>query len=1157
MKRLKLSALRFVGFHNYQNISLQVKGDVFLIGANESGKTTVLDAIQLVLSSGDNFVWNAGANPVGRRDEGRSLKGVILRSDLAGNPKLSCGIAWAALEFRPEGDPNAQPTTFLFGASVKTTDSQVQRFGSKVRLSLKELSLTETDQQGRQRVLRREEVAEHHGVEISHHIGHYRRELEDFFGGPQRFEQVTKLWQLAKSYKDLALRTRRLSDLFLEFLPPPNPEAFQLVRKGLQDAREIESKLAELTVGRDHLRNLARILDERNNEEETVYRLQYILAQRDRDTTNQQIEECRNWLGKEEADLQSRQEQHNLLNQQIKVHEQERETLRSSEAMGLLERRNLSKEAELREKQLAEEQERHTLNIRERVLQQANSSEKLRQQLQQLTTRLRTTVEINTPPLASEEYVSPLLQSLVDALADALAVNLLPTMHTFQPETGKQLHEGLNELSLKLQSAFRESDERLAILAVEEEKVIHELNQLERFAEELPEIEGYPDLLAALQDAGLEAVPFYRFLEPSMGTQESTVALLEQFVGLDFLSTLVPPPEQLSQVRALVQKQAPAIRVLDAEVASNEKPPAFLQIENPRVAAHVGALWHQLSFSDSEPMEGTNAMTITGDGIAYREGARSRLLESNARFIGTATRARHRDSKKAQLQQHRINLTQNRSECLKQRTVLEAQSHACKTLLQLFQGHGEFYQLSRDIKSHGDMVADLERLRDTLQEEEQRLQQSMLQYQRTALQLRLLEEQLKSAHAEGLMLRLQELDRELSRLHQKLATLNESQIVSRERISQRQEQLAGLLQRQQLQTDKLIQVREELLAFLDPVPINLDDYVYRTKQGQRGDPTTLSSRIQTAKEQVVRLEERLRGADGMMHPALVTAYRFRVQEGPRERILTHDNKTLSEVLDARELDVQEWADRRTQRLREVFESLLEKELIKRLVEDRRLLHNQLDRLNRRLENLSFNGNQYRIHRSVKPESQWLEANLKEQSILAESARQQLRMSLENRPELLTGSQESVPEALDYRHWYEYDFKVLRSGQQEAQAADLSRGSGGAQANYNYLLLFCLAANFFDESESQIRLLVMDEAFHNLDDDRKQRLLLAAKMLDLDLVIATPNVDGTVLGEEYDTTTILVEKDSEDNVTLIPLILERREDDLFAEPRQEPILRSES
>src|SRR5690606_8604789 len=101
-----------------------------------------------------------------------------------------------------------------------------------------------------------------------------------------------------------------------------------------------------------------------------------------------------------------------------------------------------------------------------------------------------------------------------------------------------------------------------------------------------------------------------------------------------------------------------------------------------------------------------------------------------------------------------------------------------------------------------------------------------------------------------------------------------------------------------------------------------------------------------------------------------------------------------------------------------------------------------------------------------------------------------------------------------------------------------------------------AANFFDESRAPIRLLVMDEAFHNLDADRKQRLLLAAKDLDLDLVIATPDIDGTTLGTDYDSTTVLVEKDGEDNVSLIPLIFEREENDLFAAPRGEAVIRSE-
>jgi predicted ATP-dependent endonuclease of OLD family len=48
MKHYRLSAIRLVGFHNYDDVLIRVRGDLFVVGANESGKTTILDAVHLV-----------------------------------------------------------------------------------------------------------------------------------------------------------------------------------------------------------------------------------------------------------------------------------------------------------------------------------------------------------------------------------------------------------------------------------------------------------------------------------------------------------------------------------------------------------------------------------------------------------------------------------------------------------------------------------------------------------------------------------------------------------------------------------------------------------------------------------------------------------------------------------------------------------------------------------------------------------------------------------------------------------------------------------------------------------------------------------------------------------------------------------------------------
>ena len=95
-----------------------------------------------------------------------------------------------------------------------------------------------------------------------------------------------------------------------------------------------------------------------------------------------------------------------------------------------------------------------------------------------------------------------------------------------------------------------------------------------------------------------------------------------------------------------------------------------------------------------------------------------------------------------------------------------------------------------------------------------------------------------------------------------------------------------------------------------------------------------------------------------------------------------------------------------------------------------------------------------------------------------------------------------------------------------------RGSGGAQGTHHYLLLWALAGLLFNRSHARLRLLMMDEAFYGLDSERKELLLRCAKQLQLNFVIATPDLDGTVHGEDGGSTTVLVEKNAQDGVSVL-------------------------
>ena len=248
---LQLRALRLINFHNFTDETIAIHGSLFLMGNNGTGKTTIIDAVQLALTGGQRLMFNAATVIGGRSESGRNLSGVLLRHNFETGKIGRAGgaVGYVALELL---DPRSQnPVTIGVGAFAENLDQRPEMWGFIVDLPLGEVKLTErvtpASEEPQYRPVDRRELPSVIGKTHVYDIGRYRTQVANrFFGGRSNFERVADLLKASKSYKDLVVKARDFEGLFAALLPAPDHQVFQDIETTLQNLETIESDIKGL-----------------------------------------------------------------------------------------------------------------------------------------------------------------------------------------------------------------------------------------------------------------------------------------------------------------------------------------------------------------------------------------------------------------------------------------------------------------------------------------------------------------------------------------------------------------------------------------------------------------------------------------------------------------------------------------------------------------------------------------------------------------------------------------------------------------------------------------------------------------------------------------------------------------------------------------------
>ncbi len=1156
---MRVVRLRMINFHNFVDELIEVRdgGHLFLLGDNGSGKTTALDAIHYVLSGGQSLELNAAARVGGRRDDGRSIQGVVLRLDAErGVVNESGAIAYAALEL--EDPATGKPVCIGIGTEATTMEARVSRWGFVTRRPLHDLPLV-TDAGGGRFPASREVLRAALGTsDVFFRMGDYRAALASkLFGGPALYEDVCRFWSMGKAYREIVAGSRDFAGLFRRLLPGPDPAVFGDIVRSLRAIGELEVTMREIEEQRDYVGGLLALRDEVALEREAQARYTWLTQFRKRHAAGAELDTARERaadlaeeierLTDEVAAAQARAD-----NAAAAVREAE---AKDTDGIAVALRTAEGRVAELRGEAAARDRDVRSAERRHAAAETAR--ERATAALVERADRARADLD------ASIDRATQLPGQLPKARA--LAQTMMPS----PPEVDSWANPwtaARAEVARLCDATGARAGE--AAGAVERARVDHEratiaLEALRAHAEEQPQVPGFSAALAKLRAADIPVRPAYEIAEPFADAPPQRLAWVESLAGDTALAAVVVAQADRARASKLVAAEAPGVRVVvhtsDRVALPTWAAELFEPPESPEATSALA--WLAAAVAQPEPFGPVRA--AAADGTLEHRGAAFRPARSAPRLLGRAARERaHRarvaaaDAAVAAGAQAVAAARRAAADAQDARARAQALAAAVESARSR-----DLAELAERAKHEARAAAFTDELVHSARDRHTAASQRANDADLRVAALRARAEQVNLAQLQA---RIAELRGVTDRARDALTALQGDRAVARDRRDRALHSASELQARSAVLDRELLQSTEHLRAQLSgqlqtASDADIERYVRVT---QRGDSFRSIEAIEARSAEAERAELRAAGeiagdgSRGAKNIHFAGRFGFTYDQAANQ-IADRRQQPAAGVLADLDRTVDEQRQVITGKTRELMETLVMGSLARDLQRQTENLDRVIKGINRLLANLQFGRTRYQFKARPLPERADLVDIVRRISVLDRDSREQFRVWIDDRlDELRAGDAEGVPDLLDYRTWYDFHLRVHTDGGAGTDFKRIRRlGSGGEQSVPNYLLVLALARLMFENAGAKLRPLLFDEAFYGIDAGRRDQLLRFATELDLQLFVASPDQDGVTPAVRQATTMFIV-KDAHGDVHLAPYHYWNRprdaQPDLFStEPPTEP------
>ena len=1133
-------------FHNLGTTTIEIPegGHLFLLGDNGSGKTTILDAIHLVLTAGREMEFNSAARVAGAKDSGgRTIQGIVLRYNaVTGRPMRETGITYAAVELKSDA---GRVVSLAIGLSADGMDVAYERWGGIASVPVAELPLA-VEEEGRLRAATQSEfkraVATLAGGKYYGHINDYADAVgARLFGGEAKYADVCKLLRTAKAYREIAARAANYDDLFRRLLEDPSRDTFEPLLKGLRELEESKGRLEQIDERATYLNELRR-----ESERLATLRLKTDLVA---------------WSEAEAKRISA---------------VREGEALAESEQAGQRELSALEGEWAALKDDAARARERLSdLRAKDKtglVGQEKAAAQRLSEAERKSADAERVLAEDRRAAGAAEkaakgasEHRVAVLRKHADALSAAGKAANVPAGEVVDALYGADAQDltglfaeararAMAEINVRTDAAFQARSE-LESAHRETEARRSELDAIRERGENLPDVPGFDEARAEIRAKMLNARPMYELLEPASGCDARHLALLERLVGDEFLATWVVRPDEADKVRRIAWKSAdgggtPSLpNAVRGRVAV---PPATVAVRggSDDVSVNDLAPWlgTLVSFEESD-VEAVALLArhlaakggpAGGDFLSLKtwlfRGREGLLPDAKPRLVGAKARA---------AEQARLEKTAEARLAEAERTEKAAakESAACDQARSSMQTFVERLEAARDDAARE--AASVASANAELRRVDERASLSAARAEECRRAASACREELEDVRvrmrAEGID---GSLEKRIASAEKTLQAKERAADAARERIGGVRGRLEGLAKaraaREAEAAESAACAAASLARFSALVPDGKDAAQFASEEfpqlaGAGADFAAL--REELAKDSgaaEAKIEQRIRDQKGESY-----AFSF---DRAANRIVDRRGVSLAEVLadETRRLD--ELKGVLDKKSREVFEQIFMGEVMRRLYLDLMRITDLTGRIQRQLAGRKFGSNRYAFSLSPVPEYEgFVRLVRKGYALDSGGDKDELRDYLEqHRDEILNADIDTVPDIFDYRKWFRFELKVVTENE-EGRVIDRkvkSMGSGGEQAVPNYLLILTVAEFLFHGGDGveppKTALLLFDEAFYGIDAARRDQLLAFADALGLQLFVSSPDQDG-VKREIRHSVSLIVVKDENLDVHLTPVV----------------------